>query len=207
LIVKQQCRGKGCGGKKQLTNTHRNQPVTVTHTGFNMKSIVKLGALACLIVASLAITADSNAQGLYNGLDAEGFTTTNATRFVRPRRTLRYAASDHFSPHRVYAYSNQGIRAGQTHQWNQEQAMGRTWHGNYGHWRHDQPTALVVPANASYQMSYGWGVGQNRSYPIHHQFGRSGPGIMGGGVGGFQRTPLFPSHSDQMGVYSVRAPF
>ena len=173
-----------------------------------MKKIVKLGASACLIFACLALmSANSNAQGLYNGFDAEGFTTTNYRRFVSPARTVRHAARDHFSPHRLYAYSNQGIRAGLTHQWNQEEALSRPWHGNYGYWRYNQPTALVVPANASYQMSYGWGVGNNRSFPIHHQFGRGSAGMTGGGPGSFGRTPLYPSHSEQMGVYSVRAPF
>ncbi len=168
----------------------------------------KYGMIACLALAAMVLmTAQSNAQGLFNGFDSEGFTTTNSRRFVRPRTTIRGAISDGFSPNRVYAHSDSGVRAGLTHQWNQSQARSREWHGNYNHWRYNQPTALVVPANASYQMTYGWGVGNNRSLPIHNQFGRATSGITGGGPGSGQQTPLFPSHSDQIGVYSVRAPF
>ena len=168
----------------------------------------KYGMIAGLALIGMALmTAQSNAQGLYNGFDAEGYTTTNSRRLVTPRRTLRGALSDGFSPRRVYSHSNRGVQDGLTHQWNKSQAQTREWHGNYGHWRYNQPTALVVPPTASYQMTYGWGVGGNRSIPIHHQFGRGTAGITGGGPGSAQQTPLFPSHSDQIGVYSVRAPW
>ena len=168
-----------------------------------MKKYSMIAGLA--FIGMVLMTAQSNAQGLFNGFDREGYTTTNSQRFVTPRRTLRGALSDGFSPHRVYAHSNRGVQDGLTHQWNESQAQTRAWHGNYGHWRYNQPTALVVPANASYQMTYGWGVGGNRSLPIHHQFGRGTAGITGGGPGGSQQTPAFPSHSDQIGVYGVRA--
>ena len=168
----------------------------------------KYGMMALLAFAAVVLmTAQSDAQALYNGFDAEGYTTTNQRRFVSPRRTLRGALSDKFSPARVYAYSADGVNAGLTHQWNETEAQSRPWHQGYGHWRYNQPTALVVPANSSYQMVYGWGVGANRSLPIHHQFGRATAGITGGGPGSAQRTPLFPSHSDQTGVYGVRAPW
>ena len=168
----------------------------------------KYGMLVCLALAAVVLmTAQSDAQALYNGFDAEGYTTTNQRRFISPRRTLRGARSDNFSPHRVYAHSAEGVEAGLTHQWNETVAQSREWHGNYGHWRYNQPTALVVPANSSYQMTYGWGVGNNRSLPIHHQFGRGTAGITGGGPGSARQTPLFPSHSDQIGVYGVRAPW
>ena len=169
----------------------------------------KFGLMVCLIATTMVLaTSESNAQfALYNGFDSEGLTTANQRRFVTPGRTLRRAARDHFSPHPVYAYSSHGIDAGLTHQWNESEALSRPWHTGYGHWRYDEPTALVVPPTASYQMKYSWGVGQNRSVPIHHQYGRAGAGMMGGGAGTSQRTPYFPSHSDQTGVYSVRAPW
>ena len=168
----------------------------------------KYGMMACLALAAMVLmTAQSDAQALFNGFDAEGFTTTNARGFIRPQRTFRGALADGFSPRRVYAHSNRGVRDGLTHQWNQTEAQSREWHGNYAHWRYNQPTALVVPPNSSYQMTYSWGVGQNRSTPIHHQFGRGTAGITGGGPGSGQQTPLFPSHSDQIGVYGVRAPW
>lgn len=170
-----------------------------------MKKYSMIAGLA--FIGMVLMTAQSNAQGLFNGFDREGYTTTISQRFVTPRTTLRGALSDGFSPHRVYAHSNRGVQDGLTHQWNESQAQTRQWHGNYGHWRYNQPTALVVPANASYQMTYGWGVGGNRSLPIHHQFGRGTAGITGGGPGGSQQTPAFPSHSDQIGVYGVRAPW
>ena len=169
----------------------------------------KYGMMALLVLAAVVLmTAQSNAQALYNGFDAEGYTTTiPQQRRVSFRRALRGAANDNFSPHRVYAHSNTGVKAGLTHQWNETEAQSRPWHQGYGHWRYNQPTALVVPANASYQMVYGWGVGANRSLPIHHQFGRATGGITGGGPGSGLQTPFHPSHSDQIGVYGVRAPW
>ena len=169
----------------------------------------KYSMVTCFALAALVLmTAQSDAQSLFNGFDTEGYTTTlpSAGR-IKTRRTVRSAIANKFSPHRLYAHSNPGNLAGLTHQWNETQAQSREWHGNYGHWRYNQPTALVVPATASYQMTYGWGVGGNRSLPIHHQFGRGTAGITGGGPGSSQQTPLFPSHSDQNGVYSVRAPW
>ena len=168
----------------------------------------KYGMMVCFALAAVVLmTTQSNAQALYNGFDGEGYTTTNPINYVSPRRAIFEASNDPYSPHPLYAHSNQGVQAGLTHQWNETQAQSREWHGNYNHWRYNQPTALVVPANASYQMTYGWGVGNNRSLPIHHQFGRRSAGILGGGIGSGRRTPLFPSHSDQLGVYGVRAPW
>ncbi|MEL7497801.1 MAG: hypothetical protein AAFN77_09340 [Planctomycetota bacterium] len=175
------------------------------------------GLMVCVMIGSLIVANEANAQlrgrlggfkaPIYNGLDAEMMTTTNDVGFVSPAKTFRNAAKNRFSPHRIYTYSNTGIRAGLTHQWNQQEAASQPWHDNYQYWRYGEPTALVVPPTAAYQTSYGWGVGQVRSYPIHHQYGRGSAGTMGGGAGMFSRTPYWPSHTDQMGVYSVRAPW
>jgi hypothetical protein len=128
--------------------------------------------------------------------------------FVSPMRTLKAAAHDNFSPHRVYSYSNAGLDAAHTHNWNNSQQDVHSWHGGYQNWRWESPTALVVPPTASYQSSYNWGVGQTRSTPIHHQFGRGGRASVGGGIGGgFQNTPYWPHSTDNFGLYPVRGPW
>lgn len=175
----------------------------------------KYGFMIGLAVAGLLMASDAEAQILgrlqrgpvYNGLDSEAMTSTNEVGRVSPAFTVRNAARNRFSPNRVYTYSNTGIRAGLTHQWNQQEAGSRNWHDNYQYWRYGEPTALVVPPTAGYQASYGWGVGQVRNFPIHHQFGRGTAGVMGGGAGTGTPTPYWPSHTDQLGVYSVRAPW
>ena len=175
------------------------------------------GLTICLMAGALvAMTSQADAQRLrsrlggraiYNGMDAEGMTTTNDVGFVLPQNSVRMAAQNRFSPNRIYTYSNRGIEAGLTHQWNQQEALGRSWHDNYQSWRYGEPTALIVPPTAAFQTSYGWGVGQVRMFPIHHQFGKASPGIMSGGSGLFSRTPYHPSHTDQFGIYPVRAPW
>jgi hypothetical protein len=182
----------------------------------------KFGLMICLVAGVATImTSQAEAQRLhsrlhsrlgtrpvYNGMSAEAMTTTNDVGCVTPLATAGMALHNPFTPNRLYTYSNRGIEAGLTHQWNQQEALGRNWHGNYQYWRYGEPTALVVPPTASYQTSYGWGVGQTRMYPIHHQFGKAGAGIIGGGGNGmFSRTPYWPSHTDQFGIYSVRAPW
>ena len=128
--------------------------------------------------------------------------------YVRPRATLKDAAADKFSPHRVYAYSNGGLDAAHTHNWNNAQQNVYSWHGGYQNWRFGTPTALVVPPTASYQSSYAWGVGQTRSTPIHHQFGRGGAAFGGGSNGsGFATTPYWPHSTDNFGIYPVRGPW
>lgn len=126
--------------------------------------------------------------------------------FVGPARTIWSGARDNFTPHRAYAYSNGGLLAANTHQWNGSQQNVYAWHGGYKNWRWGTPTALVVPPTAGYQSSYAWGVGQTRSTPIHHQFGRGGAANVGGSNGsGFSSTPYWPSSTDQFGVYPVRS--
>ena len=121
-------------------------------------------------------------------------------------RRAGLAFRDHFSPHPWYAYSKSGIDAQRIHQWNQSQASTRSWQQGYNYWRYGMPTALVVPPTASYQTEYAWGVGQTRSMPIYHQFGRSNPGP-GNGEGSFSNTPIPPSNTNQFGVYPVRGPW
>ena len=120
---------------------------------------------------------------------------------------MLYAAHDHFSPHPIYAYSRHGIDAGRIHAWNQRKAAEVPWHANYNYWRWGAPTALVVPPTAGFHTEYNWGVGQTRSMPIYHQFGRNGAGTVAAGQGGFQNTPYWPSSTRQFGVYPVRAPW
>ena len=175
--------------------------------------------VTAVMAATLFISAtDTQAQGLlrarragpiYYGQDAEGMVQTHDVGFVSPDRTAKMAAHDPFSPHPYYAYSNRGINAGLTHQWNQSEAAGRPWHGDYNNWRWAEPTALVVPPTAAYHSTYAWGVGQVRSTPIHHQYGRGGAGMIGGGAGDgmFSNTPYWPSSTEQFGIYPVRAPW
>ena len=59
---------------------------------------------------------------------------------------------------------------------------------------------------------WAWGVGNTVSVPVYHQFGRPFPGaypMEGVGYNGmpFLPTPLWPSNTDQFGVYYVRGPW
>ncbi|MEX2118492.1 MAG: hypothetical protein WD847_02685 [Pirellulales bacterium] len=81
-----------------------------------------------------------------------------------------------------------------------------TWHGGYYHTMWGQPVALVVPPTAEYQTKWSWGVAQTSVEPIWPQFQRGWPGPYEGGMG-FLPTPLWPSHTDQFGVYYVRGPW
>ena len=177
----------------------------------------KLGLMICLMAGTFVLMADEadaqrfrsriNTRPIYNGQDVEGMTTTNDVGFVIPQNSMRMAVSNPFSPNRVFTYTNRGIQAGLTHQWNQEQARSQPWHGNFQYWRYGEPTALVVPPTASFETSYGWGVGQVRNHPIHHQYGKAGAGTLRGKDNSFTPTPYWPSHTSQFGVYPVRAPW
>ena len=120
--------------------------------------------------------------------------------------SFRLAVTDHFSPAPFYAYSTHGVESAWTHNWNKQQMMSNPWHGGNSYWRFGTPTALVVPPTAGFQTNYGWGVGQTTSTPIYHQFGRGGAGMIGGGAH-FPNAPYWPSNTNQMGVYPVRAPW
>ena len=180
-----------------------------------MVLIIGLAMVATVVMSADEASAQHRSRGLlqgntpvYSGTDMDGMTLNQYPGRVRLPRTLKMASHNHFSPQRVYTYSNPGLEAGRTHTWNQEEAAGRPWHGDYKNWRWGEPTALVVPPTASYQTSYAWGVGQVRSTPIHHQFGRNGAGMIGGGGGGaFSPTPYLPSSTEQFGLYPVRAPW
>lgn len=136
-------------------------------------------------------------------------TSSVATRstFPRPRDTFKFALQNRFSPRPIYTYSQPGITAQRVHEWNGQQQNNYPWHGNYNYWRWQRPTALVVPPTASFQTEYNWGVGQTRSIPIYHQFGRDDGSTIGGGGGAFSNTPYQPSSTSQFGVYPVRAPW
>jgi hypothetical protein len=88
--------------------------------------------------------------------------------------------------------------------WAQQYASGRPWHGNYYYQGTGQPTALVVPPNSVMHQTYSWGVSRNYSLPIYHQFGYQGMPSAGGA---FFATPIWPSNTQQFGVYPVRAPW
>lgn len=180
----------------------------------------KTGLTLCLaVVVTLVATvsqADAqhhrrfrqNRRAIYQGTDAEGMTMSNYDERIGPLSTVGMALHNPYTPERLYTYSNHGVLAQNTHTWNQEQAAGYPWHGNYQYWRYAQPTALVVPPTASYQSSYAWGVGQVRSTPIHHQFGRLNAGMIESGDGtAALRAPYRPSSTDQFGIYPVRAPW
>ncbi len=179
----------------------------------------KMGlTFALVMVATIVMTsAESHAQKrffgkrgsvpVYSGTDASGMTLTNYSERIKFLRTLKMASHNpNYSPAPLYTYSNPGVQAGLTHQWNQGESLSRPWNGDFAHWRWREPTALVVPPTSAYQTSYGWGVGQVRSTPIHHQFGLGGAGSISGG-GGFTQTPYAPSNTGQFGVYPVRAPW
>ena len=86
-------------------------------------------------------------------------------------------------------------------------SMNRPWHGPYYHQMYGQPLALVVPPTVSMRQTFSWGVSQNLNYPIYHQFGRSANSPGAAAPGSFRQTPTWPSHTDQFGVYYVRAPW
>ena len=98
---------------------------------------------------------------------------------------------------------NIGPRA-KGHAWAQQHAESRPWHGDYYYLPYGQPTALVVPPTAVMQQTYSWGVSQNHVMPTYHQYG---PAAYPSAGGAFRFTPIWPSHTDQFGVYPVRAPW
>lgn len=83
-----------------------------------------------------------------------------------------------------------------------------TWHGDYYHPAYGAPVALVVPPTAGRMTGYHWGVAGYRTTPIYHQFRKGFPGYNGNaGRSFFKPTPLWPSDTDQFGVYYVRGPW
>lgn len=89
--------------------------------------------------------------------------------------------------------------------WARYHSQSQPWHGGYYYLQTGQPTALVVPPNVTMQQNYSWGVSQNTMTPVYSQFGRGS--ATGSGGGRFRATPVWPSHTEQFGVYPVRAPW
>lgn len=164
------------------------------------------------LILGLAVVGTMFATEQVNAQNDMTYTTPVNTWSTYPRfgRTLGLAARDHFSPSPIYAYSRGGIDAQRMHEWNVNQANSYAWHGQHNYWRWQRPTALVVPPNASFHTTYSWGVGQTKSDPIYHQFGLDRGGMIGADQGagyGFSNSPYWPSNTNQMGVYPVRAPW
>ena len=91
--------------------------------------------------------------------------------------------------------------------WAHNFSMNHPWHGPYYNQMYGQPLALVVPPTAHMRQTFSWGVSQNLMYPVHHQFWRSANSPGAAARGSFYATPQWPSHTDQFGVYYVRAPW
>lgn len=87
-------------------------------------------------------------------------------------------------------------------------ASARPWHGDYAYTPVGEPVALIVPPHADTMASWGWGVSQSEIRPLYHQFGRANPGgAFLGSQSPWMTTPIYPSHTDQFGVYPVRGPW
>ncbi|MCH7725127.1 MAG: hypothetical protein IH991_01410 [Planctomycetes bacterium] len=115
----------------------------------------------------------------------------------------------HSHPAPFYAYGRRGIDATRYHNWNFQQSMVRPWHGNYSHTQWGAPLALVVPPTADTKTILSWGVGQTRFVPLYHQFHRGVPTFSQQQRRGyqFQTTPMWPSNTEQFGVYPIRGPW
>lgn len=86
-------------------------------------------------------------------------------------------------------------------------SRARPWHGEYSHTTWGGPVPLVVPPTAHLQTKMGWGVAQGGMSPIYHQYYRNYQGEMEINGYPFRPTPLWPSHTDQFGVYYIRGPW
>lgn len=81
----------------------------------------------------------------------------------------------------------------------------QSWHGGYNHVLYGRPLALIVPPTANFQTNYSWGVGRTTMTPIYHQFGR--PVAVPTGPAGLSAAPVWPSNTNQIGVYYSRGPW
>ncbi|HEV7280211.1 MAG TPA: hypothetical protein VGN57_08365 [Pirellulaceae bacterium] len=170
---------------------------------------------------------ESGSSG-FSDYSGDAYYATNAVRvgFIGNYMARARAASpyhmDRFTYDASYGYIGDtghglGVRHNEAriynNQWVQGVAQSTPWHGGYAYINYGRPTALVVPPTAALQTKWAWGVGNTVSVPIYHQFGRAYPGAypVEGGVGyngmPFQATPLWPSSTDQFGVYYVRGPW
>ena len=150
--------------------------------------------------------ASGNRVPVYTTPDANGMTMNGYQGRVNMARSLKMASHNSYSPAPFYTYSNRGLNAGRLHHQNQTEATQSPWHGEYMGWQWRQPTALIVPPTASYQTSYGWGVGQVMSKPIVHQFGRQSEPTSGAAAS-YKKTPYWPNSTEPFGIYPVRAPW
>lgn len=98
-------------------------------------------------------------------------------------------------------------RRARASRWAHRFALTRPWHGDYYYTPWGTPAALVVPPTAHMQTAWSWGVSQTTIRPIYHQYQRTDPGSGGLVPGQFLPTPVWPSHTDQFGVYYVRGPW
>ena len=98
-------------------------------------------------------------------------------------------------------------RGARTTRWARKHADKTPWQGNYYHTATGRAVPLVVPPNVHMQISWGWGVAQSGNRPIHHQFTRDYPGTAQGARARLLPTPVWPSHTDQFGVYYLRGPW
>jgi len=177
---------------------------------------IVLGLTMLTMLFALSSQADAQARRafsllkqvapVYGAAGAAGTTTSSYSNRTSARGSLRMAVTsrNRFAPGRLCPYTNAGVNAQATHDWNQSESLGRPWAGDYQTWRWRTPTAVVVPPTAGYHSTYAWGVGQVRSTPIHSQFGIGGGGILGGAA---QQTPYHPRSTEQFGYYPVRAPW
>jgi len=90
--------------------------------------------------------------------------------------------------------------------WAARHSNSTSWHGGYYHTAYGRPVALVVPPIATTESYLSWGVAQTETRPIWAQFRRPFPGDFGAGEA-FLPTPMWPSNTDQFGVYYVRGPW
>jgi hypothetical protein len=89
--------------------------------------------------------------------------------------------------------------------WGQAHAQTMPWHAPYYHTSYGRPVALIVPPTVASSTHLGWGVTATETRPIYSQFRRGGLGIFN--RAGLHGTPPWPQHTDQFGVYYVRAPW
>ena len=94
--------------------------------------------------------------------------------------------------------ARQAARFAGTMPWNQ---------AAYAHYRFGRPVSLVVPPVAQMHNTWSWGVNSSRMYPLYHQYGRSYPGQSEMVGASYPSTPMMPSHTNQFGVYPLRAPW
>ena len=90
--------------------------------------------------------------------------------------------------------------------WQRQYASETSWHGEYGHQTTGTPIALIVPPTATTMRVHNWGVSGNMIVPLYHQYSLN-PST-GTTVGRrFKKTPMYPSSTEQFGVYYIRGPW